>query len=46
MFDFSWRMPACRRGVADNAANVGTVDRALYAIGDLCVYGPLRNALG
>jgi long-chain acyl-CoA synthetase len=25
---------------------VGVVDRALYAIGDLLVYGPLRNVLG
>jgi long-chain acyl-CoA synthetase len=25
---------------------VGLVDRALYALGDLFVYGPLRNALG
>ena len=25
---------------------VGGVDRLLYALGDLCVYGPLRNSLG
>lgn len=25
---------------------VGTLDRLLYSIGDLCVYGPLRDVLG
>jgi long-chain acyl-CoA synthetase len=25
---------------------VGTLDRLLYGLGDLCVYGPLRNVLG
>jgi long-chain acyl-CoA synthetase len=29
-----------------DGAPVGPVDRLLYAIGDLCVYGPLRNVLG
>jgi long-chain acyl-CoA synthetase len=47
MFDF-FMAHARRVGAAllDNAAGVGAVDRALYALGDLCVYGPLRNALG
>ena len=25
---------------------VGTTDRLLYALGNLCIYGPLRNSLG
>ena len=29
-----------------NRENVNTTDRILYALGDLCVYGPLRNVLG
>ena len=33
--------PALRDG-----QSVGIVDRALYALGDLLVYGPLRNTLG
>jgi len=30
----------------DGKGGVGLVDRLLYGLGDLCVYGPLRNALG
>ena len=47
MFDF-FMAHARRVGAAllENAATVGGVDRVLYALGDLCVYGPLRNALG
>jgi long-chain acyl-CoA synthetase len=29
-----------------NGESVGLVDSALYALGNLCVYGPLRNNLG
>jgi len=29
-----------------DGAEVGVVDRMLYALGNLCVYGPLRNTLG
>ena len=29
-----------------DGASVGPVDRVLYALGKLCVYGPLRNNLG
>ena len=25
---------------------VGLVDKLLYALGNLCIYGPLRNTLG
>ncbi|VTU18460.1 AMP-dependent synthetase/ligase [Variovorax sp. PBL-E5] len=41
-------MALARRVGADilNGAPVGLVDRWLYAIGNLVVYGPLRNVLG
>ena len=41
-------MALARRVGADilNGASVGAGDRLLYAIGDLLVYGPLRNVLG
>jgi long-chain acyl-CoA synthetase len=29
-----------------NGEAVGTMDKLLYALGNLCVYGPLRNTLG
>jgi long-chain acyl-CoA synthetase len=29
-----------------NGQNVGPIDKLLYALGNLCVYGPLRNTLG
>lgn len=47
MFDF-FMAHARRVGAAllDQSGNVGSTDRALYALGDLCIYGPLRNALG
>ena len=32
--------------ILDAKEPVGLWDRLLYAIGDLCVYGPLRNVLG
>ena len=32
--------------ILDAKEPVGVVDRLLYRIGDLCVYGPLRNVLG
>ncbi|MEE8304608.1 MAG: AMP-binding protein [Candidatus Tectomicrobia bacterium] len=46
MFDFF--MAVARRvgsKVLDSAA-VGSTDRLLYALGKLCVYGPLKNTLG
>ena len=41
-------MALARRVGADilNGAPVGAMDRALYALGDLLIYGPLRNVLG
>ncbi|MDM0067576.1 AMP-binding protein [Variovorax sp. J31P207] len=41
-------MALARRVGADilNGAPVGARDRLLYALGDLAVYGPLRNVLG
>jgi len=41
-------MALARRVGADilNGAPVGAMDRALYALGDLMIYGPLRNVLG
>jgi long-chain acyl-CoA synthetase len=41
-------MALARRVGADilNGAPVGPMDRLLYAIGDLLIYGPLRNVLG
>ncbi|MDM0017462.1 AMP-dependent synthetase/ligase [Variovorax saccharolyticus] len=41
-------MALARRVGADilNGAPVGAVDRLLYALGDLVIYGPLRNVLG
>jgi long-chain acyl-CoA synthetase len=29
-----------------NGETVGAIDKMLYALGNLCVYGPLRNTLG
>ena len=29
-----------------NGEAVGPIDKLMYALGDLCVYGPLRNTLG
>lgn len=41
-------MALARRVGADilNGAPVGAMDRLVYALGDLMVYGPLRNVLG
>jgi len=41
-------MALARRVGADilNGAPVGAIDRLLYALGDLVIYGPLRNVLG
>lgn len=41
-------MAVARRVGADilNGARVGLADRLLYALGDLMIYGPLRNVLG
>lgn len=41
-------MTLARRVGADilNGAPVGAMDRLVYALGDLMVYGPLRNVLG
>ncbi len=41
-------MALARRVGADilNGGQVGALDRALYALGNLLVYGPLRNMLG
>jgi long-chain acyl-CoA synthetase len=41
-------MALARRVGSDilNGAPVGPMDRLLYAIGDLLIYGPLRNVLG
>ncbi|MGH8771700.1 MAG: AMP-dependent synthetase/ligase, partial [Burkholderiales bacterium] len=36
----------CGAEILDRKGRVALVDRALYAIGDVLVYGPLRNVLG
>ncbi len=46
---FSYFMDVARRvggRILDGDASVGAGDRLLYRLGNLCVYGPLRNALG
>ena len=35
-----------RQTAGDGSQRIGTLDRALYAIGNACIYGPLRNTLG
>src|SRR5258708_21084409 len=41
-------MAVARRVGSDilDGKTVGTLDRLKYALGDLCIYGPLRNAMG
>ena len=34
------------RGADRDGRSVGAGDRLLYALGNLCIYGPLRNSLG
>ena len=34
------------RGQARGGKPVGAADKLLYALGNLCIYGPLRNSLG
>ncbi len=36
----------CGSEILDRRADVALSDRVLYALGNLCVYGPLRNVLG
>ena len=36
----------CGSEILDRKAGVSAGDRLLYALGDLCVYAPLRNVLG
>jgi long-chain acyl-CoA synthetase len=36
----------CGSEILDGRPGVALTDRLLYALGDLCVYGPLRNVLG
>jgi len=36
----------CGSEILDGRTDIATSDRLLYAIGNLCVYGPLRNVLG
>ena len=45
---YDWGMGVARRVGARilDGESVGLLDRLRYALGDLCVYGPLRNALG
>jgi len=45
---FHYFMGVARRCGADilDGKAVGIADRALYALGSLCVYGPLKNVLG
>ena len=45
---YDWGMDVARRVGARilDGESVGLLDRLRYALGDLCVYGPLRNALG
>jgi len=45
---YDWAMGVARRAGSRilDGESVGLLDRLQYALGDLCVYGPLRNALG
>ena len=46
---FSYFMEVARRcgsEILDGKSDIPTGDRLLYALGNLCVYGPLRNVLG
>jgi long-chain acyl-CoA synthetase len=46
---FAYFMAIARRvggQLLDGDATVGLLDKLKYKLGDLCVYGPLRNALG
>lgn len=45
---YDWAMGVARRAGSRilDGESVGLLDRLQYAVGDLCVYGPLRNALG
>jgi long-chain acyl-CoA synthetase len=45
---FHYFMEVARRCGAEilDGKNAGLKDRLLYALGDICVYGPLRNVLG
>ncbi len=45
---YDWAMGVARRAGSRilDGESVGLRDRLQYAVGDLCVYGPLRNALG
>jgi long-chain acyl-CoA synthetase len=45
---FHYFMEVARRCGAEilDGRNVGLKDRLLYALGNICVYGPLRNVLG
>ena len=36
----------CGSEILDGKADIAATDRLLYAMGNLCVYGPLRNVLG
>jgi long-chain acyl-CoA synthetase len=46
---FHYFMRVARRAglkLLDGKQSVGLIDRALYSIGDLLIYGPLKNVLG
>ena len=46
MFDTSWRTPSSVGPALLDGKPVGLMDRVKYLLGDIFIYGPLKNTLG